>query len=354
MEKVFETKSSKSNQVNDVVGDDPVLKAGVDSLNRSEAKTARRKIIDPDEKKGEKSHRKEKMKTYDLETVSKFIEDTVYNLNGVTKDDDIFKESSLSLDEESLYFDIHTDIFRKRFLTFFLMNIYDDLEIIVDTMYMEVYHKKPETPKEKESKNYKLIEKMVCKEIYSNVEKLEKDMLSGNANIYKWLIKLTSMDFCYPFKKEKNSFEDKYITNLEKCIPHMREICKTDIFNKREKYDDYIVFHLLRTAFCYTIESVKYDTVIQHSNLKDCKLDCNFDKAVIMLGHGIKRQVDKNEYMKVTPIFNAFVDAHPLIATTIPSCNKLEQSNTAIKSIYLVKFLCADKNVDKVIDEILR
>ena len=353
MEKVFK-KNFGSKKVNDVVGDDPILKAAVNDINKNETKTAKRRIIDPDEKKGDK--KKEKNKVYDLDSVSKFIEDVIYDINNVSKDDDVFKESSLFLDNESKYFDIHTEIFRKRFLTFFLMSIYDDLEIIIDTMYMERYDKKPETPKEKGDKKYKLIEKIVCREVYTNIERLERDLFStsGYKNIYKWLIKLTSMDFCYPLRKDKKSFEDLYITNLEKCIPHMREICKTDIFNKREKYDDYIVFHLLRTAFCFTIESMKYENLFQHKNLQDCTLDCNFDKSMVMLGHGIKKEIESKEYIKVTPIFNAFVDAHPLIATSIPSCNTLLQSNTAIKAVYLIKFLCADKNVDKVIDNILQ
>ena len=354
MEKVFEKKSNIGKKVNDIVGDDPMLKAGYEDLETSKTtKTAVRRIVDPDQKP---QKRKEiKKNRYDLENLMNYIEETLYELNGVVNDDeDIFEESKLYLDDNSLYFNIHSELFKKRFLTFYLISLYDGVEDIVDTYYYLKQGEKPLTPKSKSSTTYKNIEKTVCEEVQKNIEKMIKSIFGRNKDTYKYLINLTVLQLCYPLKREKKTFEKEYIDTLEKCIVQMREICKTDIFNKRSKYDDYIVLHLFRTGFCFAIESMKCDSVIRFDNLKNCKLNCNFDKACIMLGHGIFREKQRNKDTKVLPLFNAFADAHPLIATNIPSCNTLKETNVAINAIYLIKFLCNDRNVDKVIDEILR
>lgn len=280
------------------------------------------------------NHTHKKKRKSSINNVDDFLDlgdDIVYKLNYLSEGDDLINDSILRWKDGNFHYYANSEIFHRRFLTLFINDILSGIKKIVPEMF------KDDTGDNKIPKKYYRI---YLNNIFGYITAVTNDVLSGKIRPE---IMAEMIGISMYMRKTNHS---KYRKLLKEGMTSIVNGCQ---FSPREGTrvapDDELIYGIIRVAFMFSTGSFNFKEIPRFKKIKGMSINDDISEIIIRLGYAI---TDK-KYRDRTPVYNAFKLSLPLIKTNIRDANDSLYFNVGIRSIYLVGYLCGDKQLREFI-----
>lgn len=300
------------------------------------------KLINEMNSHNKKSKKKKGVKKY-IDDIKRYIYEVIYYINGITRSERIILTNNISKDfvrkSKLDWFEkksIESDEFRYRFLTILLLNLVKTVDVISFHTYV--------------TKNVGRSKKNMIKRIdhMDNINDIISSFIEDIINRENHMISAVRLNQIINYT---NSKKDPHKLNEDirigvfttKNYMGVPSIFSTDEFMP----DDLGINYITKLGYLLTTCNKNYKGLLKFKSIKYITLDDDMTPIIENLG----KCVLNTPYAKRSPMFNAFIEAKPLI----PVKQEIENPKLSMGCLVLkyVEFFCDLENINDFIDEVL-
>lgn len=301
------------------------------------------RIIDSMPSENNPKYKKEKgVKKY-IKSIKGYMYECIYYVNGITKSERITLFDNMSRDftrrsklNWNAKCDINSDTFRYKFLTILLLQLITKFDIIALHTYVAMNMNR---------KKHQISEVQHIDMLNDIISSFVDDII--NHRNHRISITRLNQIVNYRYNKKDPHKSNAYIRGIIDDLKDSMGISGFFTTYDRTIPDDIGLDYVIKLAYLLTTCDSKLKGMLTFDKLEDLTLDDDLSPVIENLG----KRVLKIQYEKRSIIFNAFVQAKPLIFINDPGIN--ENMQMGILVLKYTKFFCDSDNISDFIDEIL-